>query len=317
MSYKYIPDTMNIETVLGCNARCIMCTVESWSRKHGMMPEAVFETILEQMGDFKENLRSVALFLDGEPLVDRFLEHRIIRCKSADIPQVGFTTNGSLFNPNRTHDILEAEPDWIVFSLDSMEKETFEKIRVRLKFERVQENVHEVIRQRNKKKKKTRIIARFIEQDYNRGQFDEFKEYFSQLLNNSKDEIHFSGTHNWALGNGDGFDYGNTSCGYLDGKFVVFRDGQVPLCCIDFDGANMMGSIMNHHILEIFNSDSFNRARIIHKKGLRASMEVCRTCDVPETNRKGVLSRKITPSGREMSSDVFTPFDNEEVRENI
>jgi wyosine [tRNA(Phe)-imidazoG37] synthetase (radical SAM superfamily) len=102
------------------------------------MTEPVFETILEQMNDFKSNLKSVALFLDGEPLIDRFLEHRITRCKSKDIPHLGFTTNGSLFNPERIQNILDAEPDWIVFSLDSMQKESYEKIRVRLKFERVQ-----------------------------------------------------------------------------------------------------------------------------------------------------------------------------------
>ena len=108
---------MNIETMHGCNARCLMCSVDSWERERGMMPAEVFETVVDQIGDFKEHLKSVALFLDGEPLIDRYLEDRIALCKSKGIPNVGFTTNGSLFNPDRINNILEAGPDWIVVSV--------------------------------------------------------------------------------------------------------------------------------------------------------------------------------------------------------
>jgi hypothetical protein len=174
-----------------------------------------------------------------------------------------------------------------------------------------------MIKLRDKQKKKTRIITRFIEQDTNRGQFLEFKEHFSQLLDNSKDEIHFSRIHNWSLGGDKSVDYGSTSCGYLNGKFVVFRDGRVPLCCIDFDGVNLMGNVMDNHILEIFNSHSFNGARGVHQNGQRNTMDICKTCDLPETNKKGALSVKLTPSGQDISSDVFTAFDNDKIRDSI
>ena len=304
---------MNIETVLGCNARCIMCSVGTWERKHGMMDPEIFTTIVDQMADFKDHLKSVALFLDGEPLIDKFLEDRIGECRSKDIPQVGFTTNGSLFNPNRIKSILDAEPDWIVFSIDSLDKETYERIRVRLKFERVQENVHEMIRLRNKLGKRTRIIARLIEQDYNRGQFPEFQKYFSKLLDNTKDEIHCHGIHNWGMGAGVR-DFGTTKCGHIDTKFVIYRDGTVPLCCIDFNGGNVMGNVMNNHILEIFNNHIFSRVRDIHNAGQRNTMKVCETCDVPEANSAGALTLKLTPAGKVISNDAFRAFDNEKAR---
>ncbi len=313
MKFEFIPKTMNIETVLGCNARCTMCSVGSWQRKHGMMDPEIFDTIVDQMTDFKDALKSVALFLDGEPLIDRFLEDRIAQCKSNDIPQVGFTTNGALFNPDRIKRILDAEPDWIVFSLDSLDKETYEKIRVRLKFERVQENVHEVIRLRDELGKKTRIVARLIEQEYNRGQFPHFQEYFSKLLDNDKDEIHRHGVHNW--GNGDSnYDFGNTKCGHIDNKFVVYRDGTVPLCCIDFNGNNVMGNVTQSHILEIFNNAMFRRVRDIHNAGERNTMKVCETCDFPEANGAGAITQKLTPNGKLISNDAFKPFDNEAAR---
>jgi sulfatase maturation enzyme AslB (radical SAM superfamily) len=318
VTYKYIPETMNIETVLGCNARCIMCSIGTWEREHGMMDPDVFAEIVEQMKDFKDNLKSVALFLDGEPLIDKHLETRIAHAKRSGIPNIGFTSNGSLFSLERTRAILEAEPDWIVFSLDSLRKETYEQIRVRLKFDRVQKNVAEMIRMRDRMGAKTRLIVRFIEQDLNRGQFEEFKNHYSALLDNERDEIHFSGTHNWSMAGAEkGVDYGNTACGYLFSKFTIFRDGSVPICCIDFNGAHVMGNVMQNHILEIYNSAEYNSARDTHSRGQRGTMHLCDTCDVPETNHKGVLSMKIQPDGKMISNDVFASFDHEETRKRM
>ena len=313
MKYNFIPDTMNIETVLGCNARCTMCSIGSWERKHGMMAPEIFDTIVDQMTDFKDSLKSVALFLDGEPLIDLFLEDRIALCKSNDIPQIGFTTNGALFNPKRIRSVLEAEPAWMVFSLDSLDKETYEKIRVRLKFERVQEHVHEVIRLRDQLGKKTRIVVRLIEQELNRGQFPEFQNYFSNLLDNEKDEIHRHGTHNWGMGDTD-YDFGRTKCGHIDSNFVIYRDGTVPLCCIDFTGDTVMGNVTQNHILEIFNNAIFHRARDIHNSGMRHTMSVCDSCDFPEANSAGAITEKLTPNGKLLSNDAFKPFDNDAAR---
>jgi hypothetical protein len=201
-----------------------------------------------------------------------------------------------------------------VVSMDSIRKKTFQAIRKRLSFERVFDNVHELIRQRNAGCKYVRLIVRLIEQDHNRGQFEEFRNYFSPLLNSELDEIHFSGTHNWSMGGSTVGDYGRTKCGHLFGKFVVHRDGNVPICCIDFNGFHTVGSVMNSHILDIFNSPKFDEYRAIHERGDRHKLEVCNSCDVPETNNEGRLSLKLTADGKKISDNAFIAFDNEKTK---
>jgi MoaA/NifB/PqqE/SkfB family radical SAM enzyme len=291
-----------------------MCSVKEWTRPHGAMSDETFDIALSQLCDFKDHLKSVALFLDGEPLLDLKLEDRIASCKSAGIPEVGFTSNGFLMSDKRARRILEAAPDWVVYSFESLSKETYENIRIRLKFERVRDNILRFIHLRNKMGAKTRIITRFIEQDLNRGEFDAYFDFFFPKLNPDLDEIHYMQEHNWGQGNKIPEEGGALPCGFLDHQFILLRDGSVPLCCVDFNAIHLMGNIRDTHILDIFNSPKWIEYRKIHQRGDRGTLPLCKTCNLPELNEKGSLNYRMTPTGTVISQDAFKPFENEKMR---
>ena len=56
------------------------------------------------------------------------------------ITETSIATNVSLLNERRATDLLEAGLGMIIFSIDSLKKDVFEKIRVRLNFEEVRDN---------------------------------------------------------------------------------------------------------------------------------------------------------------------------------
>jgi radical SAM protein with 4Fe4S-binding SPASM domain len=295
---KIYPKTFSIETFLGCNARCIMCSVNEWSRDHGVMEMKLYDNIIEQVRSFKNEVYQFALFLDGEPLLDNYLHTRIEKAKIANIPNVGFTTNAFLFNKDdKIKKILNSNPDWIVVSFDSLIKENYEKIRLRLKFDRVFSNILNLINERNKYKKKTSICLRYIEQDINKNEFKEYFNFFSKKLNNDLDEIHFAKSHNWGGANEFGIKNGNSKCEFIYNRFVIMKDGTVPLCCIDFNAKEKMGNIKNDSILNIFNSQKWNNYRELHSKNLRCKIEICKNCDIPELELNQNLSNKFKPSG--------------------
>jgi radical SAM protein with 4Fe4S-binding SPASM domain len=290
---RYIPSQVSIETVLGCNARCVMCSVHEWVRPHGMMTDAVFELALSQLSDLKNDLNYVGLFLDGEPLIDRFLEHRIARCKAVGLRNVGFTSNASLLSEDRAQTILESR---------------------RLKYDRVLANIKNFISRRDQTGAPTRIILRHIEHAGNRGEFDSYRAYFSTLLDNDRDEMSRSSVHNFAMGGSSATGLGSTPCGYLDNRVVIFVDGQVPLCCVDYNGRQSMGNIQQQHILEIFNSQKWNQYREIHAQGRRNTIDVCNGCDVPELEAQEKLHVKMTPSGEVYHSRILDSFDYDSER---
>ena len=78
-----------------------------------------------------------------------------------------------------------------------------------------------------------------------------------------------------------------------------------------------MGNVMKQHILEIFNSSAYHSARVVHDRGERHTMHLCDTCDVPETNRAGALSMKITPDGKMISNNAFQAFDNDKAKKSL
>lgn len=304
------PKSLSIETFLGCNARCTMCSVSEWKRKHGQMDMDLFNNIIDQVKDFKEEIFQFALFLDGEPLLDDKLHERIDISKKNYIKNVGFTTNGFLFNKNdRIKNILESNPDWIVVSFDSLIKEHYEKIRVRLNYERTLDNIHELIKQRNLKNKKTTICIRYIEQQINKSQFKEYFDYFSKILNNELDEIHFAKEHNWGIGEAQNI--GTSKCHFIYNRFVIMKDGSVPLCCIDFNAEELMGNVKDESILNIFNSEKWNNYRNIHSANNRKKIKICENCNIPDLENDKSLSKKLRPDGSLIWNHGSLPFKKE------
>ena len=67
--------------------------------------------------------------------------------------------------------LLEAGLDVIIMSIDSLKKDVFESIRVRLDFDEVLENAKRFIRLRNEINPSTRIWMRMIRQEENKDEW--------------------------------------------------------------------------------------------------------------------------------------------------
>ena len=61
--------SINIETYAYCNRKCDCCFHSVTTREQGIMDTALFEKIIDELGDLKFNKR-VSLYLFGEPLLD-------------------------------------------------------------------------------------------------------------------------------------------------------------------------------------------------------------------------------------------------------
>ena len=88
----------------------------------------------------KRYLKRVSLYRDGEPLIDKKLSKRINKFKENGIDNTSIATNVSLLNEKKSYDLLNAGLGIIILSIDSLKKDIFEKIRVRLNFDEVIEN---------------------------------------------------------------------------------------------------------------------------------------------------------------------------------
>jgi len=274
---KYlIPKRVTIETIFGCNAKCVMCPIDSpTKRKKGIMPPDLFEDIIDSLVPYEKHFEMMDLFGLGEPLLDPHIFKRIryIKEKGFDNTSLGISTNADLLSLKKQQLLLDSGIDNIIFSIDGVRKETHESIRKGVKFERVLDNCLSIIRMRNRGNYKTRFVIRFIRQDINRNEWDAFKQFWlSEISGEKGDFITVYDAHTWGGGisTKDGILKNNgrieaverQPCNIISDILYILADGTVPLCHEDWlNGTYSFGNVTEMPPIEIFNCDAFNKIR--------------------------------------------------------
>jgi MoaA/NifB/PqqE/SkfB family radical SAM enzyme len=276
------PKYFLIETVNTCNARCIMCGIDFDKKTTANMDEALFKRIVDDIGAHSDHVEKVMLYLDGEPLLDKRLAKRVRRMKDAGVRTVNIATNASLLDEARSTALIKAGLDEIYFALDSMKKDVYEAIRVRLSFDQVYENIRAFIRTRDRLNPKLMIRLQMILQDLNRDEEADFRSHWSTLLG-PRDQIVVQKVHNWAsavdvMRFGDEDDVNGTPCIALWGTCVIHVNGDVPLCCMDTKTRHRLGNAGEQPIAEIWRGKVVREMKEKHVGGRRAEISLCDGC---------------------------------------
>jgi len=278
------PRYLEIETVNACNARCPMCTIGDWQRNTPTMKDDLFKHVADEIIDHRDEVIRVSLYRDGEPLLDKKLPNRIAYLKDGGVNATTISTNVSLLTEERSRALLEAGLDMIILSVDSLDKEVFENIRRRLKFEEVLENALKFIELRDQIRPQTRIYMRMIRQEGNLDEWPSYEAYWRPKLSDN-DRLYYHNIFNWG-GQLQGFKSVEGSyepglpCVALWSLLVIFGDGRVPLCNVDFNNVYPIGSVLEHSIEELWKSKVMNDLREQHLTGKKSCISLCENCNV-------------------------------------
>lgn len=135
----YLPIRLDIENVSRCNSRCIMCQVSLWHK--GKRAEDMTLDEFKALIDEQYGLVDIKLHGMGEPLMGRDVFFDQIRYARAKGIWVRTVTNASLLHlKDNFKSLVDTDINEIQVSIDGADKETFETIRVGLKFEHVTRN---------------------------------------------------------------------------------------------------------------------------------------------------------------------------------
>lgn len=150
------PKVFEFEISNTCNLECVMCNGyfssairanrEKLPKLHSPYDDAFIDNVKTYLPSLKD-----AKFLGGEPfMISPYYQiwDAIIAINPAI--RVHITTNGTVLN-KRAKDCLEKMHAGIVISVDSLDKENYERIRVNGDFESLMENIRWFIDYRNRK----------------------------------------------------------------------------------------------------------------------------------------------------------------------
>ena len=129
-----------------CNLKCIQCGA-TIDRNHGIeplmdrrLPQRSLERFLKIIHTLPD-WEWLSLTGSGETLINPELPQILEKLQTDHECHVSFNTNGTLWTEERARMVVAAGVDEIRFSMDGATKETFERIRVNAKFDKVVDNI--------------------------------------------------------------------------------------------------------------------------------------------------------------------------------
>ncbi len=278
------PRYLEIETVNVCNARCPMCTIDDWERGVQPMTDELFNKVAAEAIAHAGEIKRVSLYRDGEPLIDKKLPQRVAMLNAGGIRNTAISTNVSLLTEAKARALLEAGLGLIILSIDSLKKDVYEAIRVRLKFEEVMQNALRLIALRDQMQAKTKIWVRMIRQETNKDEWPAYQQFWAPKLG-PQDRVYYHNIFNWG-GQLKTYEPISVSvepqlpCVALWSLLVIFCNGDVPLCNVDFNNTYPTGSALTHSIAELWQSKIMNERRALHLSGQKACVKLCENCNV-------------------------------------
>jgi radical SAM protein with 4Fe4S-binding SPASM domain len=282
---KLLPERVYAESTNACNAECIMCPRDAMTRNIGIMDFDLFKRITDQIVQL--GVKELRFHNYGEAMIDPKIGDKIKYAKQAGVASTAMYTNGSLLNRSVSAAILESGLDKMFVSIDGTNKESFERIRLRLDYDEVVDNLRnflEMKKEQGCKKPYTEIVLLPIEA--NNGDIEAFKKSWDGLI----DKVRVSVIHDFA---GQGTEQfvpevstngaprtKRIPCSMLWRDMYILWNGNVTLCCLDFDGKTRFGNVQSEPVKVIWQGENMQSVRKKHLKNDWQELPLCKNCHV-------------------------------------
>jgi radical SAM protein with 4Fe4S-binding SPASM domain len=212
---------------------------------------------------------------------------RVRKLKQANIKCVSMSTNASLLTEDKTRALFDAGLDELMFSIDTVDKETYEKTRIGLKFDTAVKNIKMFFRLRDELKPDTKIRVRGVffedpDKEEHKKHIGMWEDFWGRLKK-PNDRIYLKRAHNW--GNQKvwedklkKYDWVYHPCVLPWSTLHITTMGIVPLCPQDYDAKMNIGDINENTIAEVWRNENWTRIRELHSTGSRNEIRFCQGC---------------------------------------
>ncbi len=274
--FRKFPDRVTIELTNKCNLACNCCPRKFMTASLGFMDKEVFEKIVDECAEHLP----VALvpFFRGESLLHNHFNDFIRYAKTKGLGPIQFTTNATLLNEKMNERILSSGIDFISFSLDTLDKESYEKNRLGADFDTVVSNVLHFIAEKEKLNSKLQIQVSTVDHKY----YSSFQQKFIEYWRNKVDFVRIYDVHS-LKGKFGSTEKGNfvskrLPCKKLFTDMVIYWNGDVAICNHDWNRMTKLGNITSKKLYDIYNSKAYDSIRKHHISGDLSGEALCYDC---------------------------------------
>jgi len=280
--YERYPRAIELQTTSACNARCIICPHADVSRglPSGTMDIDLFRLVVDQI---EPSWRTrIIPYLNNEPTLDPFIISRLryisYQCPDSDVE---LSTNVSGLTPAMQTELSRVRLKELRLSVFGFTEETHRLLMPGLHWREVKQNLDHLVGNAALCGRIERLSLVMIDHPLVTDEDIKLaKEYCG---------LHSISYNLWGFldRSGNVARFSNGICNPavrgceqrrpLERMHITFT-GDVILCCQDWRWTSVIGNVKNNPLLEIWNSDKYNRYRDGIYAGKGDPPELCKRC---------------------------------------
>jgi MoaA/NifB/PqqE/SkfB family radical SAM enzyme len=291
-----LPERVLLDLATRCNLRCPMCPVwgspdnEAIDSVVGVMDLEASRRLLDEIAVAKPLVQPN---LYAEPLLAPRLREQLLEMKNRGMA-VAMNTNGLTLSDDLAKYFVDIKVDAVLFSIDSVTKETLKVIRGIDKLEKIEGAVFRLMKIRGEQDY-PRVGVSFTIQDGNRHEVDAFVARWVGVVDVVRTGLVFLG---------DRFPDMATPakripCPAIYTTLPVHNDGTVTVCCLDGFKATSMGNVFKDGgVKAVWHGEEFAKVRYYHETEQYDKVPFCKNCNgwaqyaFEEEVRDGLLIRR-------------------------
>jgi len=274
------PPCIQIEPTSTCNYRCVFCYQidDDFTRKNsghmGFMSLDTFRRIVDQAVGHCE---AVTLASRGEPLICPRIEEMLRYAGEGKFLALKINTNAWFLSEAKSHAILQADVNTVVFSADAASEPQYSQLRVGGNLRRVVENIKQFRDIREKHYPRSRTITRISGVRVpGTPDLDEMEEFWGDLV----DQVAFVRYNPWENTYERPVNDIAAPCSDLWRRMFIWWDGTVNPCDVDYKSTLAVGNAMRQGLDDLWLSDAYMELRNRHSDGQRSNCSPCNRCTV-------------------------------------
>jgi MoaA/NifB/PqqE/SkfB family radical SAM enzyme len=309
--FRKLPAIIVVDVTNSCNLRCPVCPVTiAMTRRRGMMKMPVFRRIVDDFVGWPEK-PEIFFNFSGEPTLNRLLPD-FIAYAAGHGHKTFVSTNATKITGQLARAMITAGLDRIYLCLDGFDAEAQESYRVNSDFAEIKANIEAFVRAKRELGAENPVcILQTLLTRYSERQIGEIEAWARAI---GLDRIRFksfsTGTYTSkaekelakrflpespAYRRVDGGGAAPATCHEPTHSAVVFWNGDLGLCCIDYDKKVRMPNIREDGFIRAYQSRA---ATVARRAGFLKQHAICRGCAYNSAGNMGFkvdLSAGRTP----------------------
>lgn len=270
-----------IDVAASCNAQCPFCprVFMPEERSKGFITLELYEKILD---DAKENnIKKLRLYSTAEPTMHPKFDKIIDIAKEKGF-EISLSTNASLL-----HKYFDSviKIDYLQYSIEGWDKESYEKYRYPLKFEKVYQNIKDFYEYTLTQSKSPKISTNLLLtiQTNIKKYVELWGKYIGDInIHFMYDPVKYEDGKFKSISLDTQNEYfkldkqtKNFFCSYPFDILTVAFDGKVALCCDDFAAELNIGNLSHSSIKEVYSSKEMDKIR---NQFYTQKLDLCKEC---------------------------------------